>query len=229
MESDIWKSTMNVNNTRFKNGKTDLGLAKTAARIDDAINALSFGRDNITKFESEGGQFWFSVDTYATGLSPLGVDNPENGVFDEATIVNEAAGDVFRSHTLNVGANPLTNQNLKTKNTPNSDVLHPLNNLNTNTTYADSYFMGLTGPRVADNEDDVNGLEGLGVNEIDPTRPLLEDDFVFFSLDRGSPTGHIADVLVSKSDGLFSVYATAEQLGLQATDNLDGLLVPDQA
>ncbi len=51
------------------------------------------------------------------------MDNPENGVFDEATIVNEAAGDVFRSGSLLPGAGPLLNQNVTTRNMPNADEI----------------------------------------------------------------------------------------------------------
>ena len=236
VETRIYKSTMNASNTNHSVGRFAFGLSSTTALNDDAINALSFGRDDVLSLRNGGSKLFFSVDTFATGLSPVLVDNPETGVFDEATIVNEAAGDIFQSHILDSGASPLTNQNSKTKNSPNSDYLHPRSSLNQNSTYADSYYMGLVGGRVADNEDDVTSLEGLGVtNLVESSFELLETDmFTFFSLDRDSPstmgsgaTASTSDILVGRADmpGEFRKYATGVQLGLLATDNIDAMAI----
>ncbi len=233
VESAVWRSNMNVDNTLYQDDR-DLGIRATANLVDDGVNALSFGRDNIRKLERDGGRVWFSVDSYATGLSPYGVNNPQTGVFDEATIVNEAAGDIFQSHLLLPGAAPLFNMNRRIKNIPNDDSLHPAGQLNMNTTFADSYYLGLTGPRLSDNEDDLNGLEGLGgVNEFDPSLDLLDERaFTFFSLDRDSPTARTnradtGDILVARRDrpGMFKRYARAFDLGLNADDNIDALLI----
>jgi hypothetical protein len=130
------------------------------------------------------------------------------------------------SNFLLPGDQPSQNNNAKTKNAPNPDFLRPVGNDTRNFTYADSYYMGLVGGRVADHEDDVTGLEGLGHNVFDSSYKV-KDGLYFFTLDRGSPSGHLGEILVAREDmpGQFRVFTTPAQLGLNNTDNIDGLCV----
>jgi hypothetical protein len=224
VETTIFRSAFDGNSGIHRTGVA-LGLQELAAAVDDHVNDISFGKDDVRGLTFNGGRMFFSVDAYATGLSPRRPGNPQTGVYDEATIVNESAGDVFLSNMLLPGAAPVTNGNAKTRNNPGTDFLHPVGP-NSNATYADSYYMGLVGGRVADNEDDVTGLEGLGGKHVNPTaRP--RDGFIFFTLDRDSPTGRLGDVLVAREDtpNQFRTFASAGQLGLGANDNIDGLCV----
>lgn len=227
VESSIYKSTMNVGNGIYKKGNVSLGLSEVAGVgvPDDGVADISFGRDNIQDLTSNGGQIFFSVDRYAHALSPIGVDNPDNAVYRESTVVHEAGGDIFKSHQLLPGTGPITNKNKGVKNTPNNDFLHPAASINDNTSHADSYYMGLTGPRVADYEDDLCGLEGLGPTTFNPNVSIIKAGYHFFSLQRGSPSGHTADILVARDDmpNVFQVFAPAGMLGLNVTDHVDGL------
>lgn len=56
VESDIWTSTMDVSNRQFADGRTDLGLIERGAFVDDAIDALSFGRDDLPTLMTKGGR-----------------------------------------------------------------------------------------------------------------------------------------------------------------------------
>lgn len=233
VESRVYRSSMAATNSEHRSA-TAIGLVENGAAIDDHVNDISFGRDHIAGLIFQGGQVHFSVDAFAQGLSPVGVGNPNNGVFAEATIVHEAAGDVFKSAPLVPGAGPITNSNVRIQNQPDTDLLQPLAGSNTNTTHADSYYMGLVGGRVSDREDDVTGLEGVAGSILEPALNGLEGDFLFLTVDRGSPSAtgggplKTGNVYVSKggTDGA-QIYATAAQLGLNETDCIDGLLVQE--
>lgn len=229
VDSGIYSSTFNINNATHRTG-TQLGLQEVAGAgvMDDHVNDISFGMDDIRGLTNGGGQVYFSVDAYATGLSPHRPGNPaNNAVYNEATIVNESAGDIFLSSQMAPGASAIQNGNAKIKNQPNGGFIRPTAG-NGNTSYADSYYMGLTGPRTADNEDDVTGLEGLGQRRIDGATPQ-RNGYTFFTLDRNSPSGHRGDVMVARDDMpnvAPHVFAAAGQLGLNAaTDDIDGLCV----
>ncbi|MGH7177513.1 MAG: hypothetical protein ACREJC_09055, partial [Tepidisphaeraceae bacterium] len=228
VDSSIYKSVFDASTSTKRTG-VELGLIEAnGVNPDDHVNDISFGNDAIRPLYQTGGggELFFSVDTYAKGLSPHRAGHARTGVYAEATVVNEAAGDIFVSNFLLPGDNPLQNNNAKKKNTPNADFLKPAGNNFEHSTYADSYYLGLVGGRVADDEDDVTGLEGVGGKIVDPNY-RENNGFYFFTLDRGSPSGHLGDILVAREDtpGQFRTFASAAQLGLGAADNIDGLCV----
>ncbi len=230
VESNIYTTSMNGSNGLAFFGDQQFGLKTTTDALDDHIGDISFGKDNIKDTLLNGGGVHFSVDTYATGRPFQGAGGP-NVIYDEAAVVNEAAGDVFFT-TFNPGVAPTGNQNpAATRNRPNAQLVGNGGGVGTIVS-ADSNSMGLIGPRTNQNEDDVTGLEGEGNTTTqftapNPNQPFTKDNLVFFTLDRDSVTNERGKVLVARTDqpGSYKVFATPAQLGLSANDDIDALCV----
>lgn len=229
VESNLYRSDRNGSNGIAAFG-TDLGLTTTATALDDHIGDISFGKDDIKSTLTDGARLYFSVDSYATGRPFLNAGGP-NPIYNEAAIVNEAAGDVFFTVAVpDVGAG--TNENpAASRNTPNATLVGNNGGFGT-ILHADSSSIGLTGPRTNQNEDDLTGIEGEGHTTTiytapNPNQPFTRDNLIFFTLDRDSVRNEQAKVLVARLDqpGSYKVFATPAQLGLAADDNIDALCV----
>lgn len=230
VESNIYVSNMDGSNGIAFLGDPTFGLTTTPNALDDHIGDISFGKDNIKATLTGGAGLYFSVDSYATGRPFQNAGGP-NVIYDEAAVVNEAAGDIFFT-TANPGVAAGLNQNSPaTRNRPDAQLLGNGGGFGT-IVNADSAAAGLVGPRTAFNEDDVTGLEGMSFTETvytapDPARPFTRDNLVFFTLDRDSVTNERGKVLVARTDqvGAYKVFATPAQLGLLPGDSIDGLCV----
>ncbi|MGK7878502.1 MAG: hypothetical protein AB4060_00115 [Crocosphaera sp.] len=192
----------------------------------DNIFSLSYGMDS-------GNILQFSV-------TPNTVGRRGTDVFFESTLSpiptgdpgNEAAGDIFKSRWFSPFGSYIPDHLAV------NQLLNPATKLNN--IYRDEQELGLQAPANAganSPEDDLNGLEEAdtgdnfwGVDN-DVNGVVDNDKYAFFSLGSSSlslgGTVETADILVADDSQMFTTYADKTDIGLQAGDIVDALVLSD--